>query len=327
MSWSGNRAGGRQAGIKILIAAVGVSAALASAAQAAGAAPHGTTPHGTAPGAAAPVGGAPGGEVTHEVSATAQRGTLAFWTPTRMRQAAATLRSARSVPGVRAPNGTPTAVHFNGVPTTGALFYTTGGKKHFCTASVVNSRPRDLVLTAAHCVYQNGKYAANIEYVPEYHNGQQPYGGWAVRAIKVARGWTNNNQDSVNFDFAFLTVGPATGTPIQTRTGGLTLGINHWYQETVEVIGYNDTDNGPVRCLTKSFRFRFRLGDEMEFYCHGYWTGTSGGPWIIGYNARTGTGTVCGVIGGYEQGGNYEWASYSSYFGTQLNTLYQQAEK
>jgi len=120
------------------------------------------------------------------------------------------------------------------------------------------------------------------------------------------------------------TPGPATGTKIQARTGGLTLGINRWYQETVEVIGYNDTDNNPERCLTKSFRFRI---GQMEFYCHGYWTGTSGGPWIIGYNAWTGTGTVCGVIGGYEQGGDYEWASYSSYFGTQLRDLYQQAEK
>jgi hypothetical protein len=65
----------------------------------------------------------------------------------------------------------------------------------------------------------------------------------------------------------------------------------------------------------------------MEFYCHGFWTGTSGGPWIIGYNARNGTGTVFGVIGGYELGGDYEWASYSAYFGSAARTLYQQAER
>ena len=65
----------------------------------------------------------------------------------------------------------------------------------------------------------------------------------------------------------------------------------------------------------------------MEFYCHGFWTGTSGGPWIIGYNARNGTGTVFGVIGGYELGGDYEWASYSAYFGSAARTLYQQVER
>jgi hypothetical protein len=65
----------------------------------------------------------------------------------------------------------------------------------------------------------------------------------------------------------------------------------------------------------------------MEFYCHGFWTGTSGGPWIIGYNAKNGTGTVFGVIGGYELGGDYEWASYSAYFGSATRSLYQQVER
>jgi hypothetical protein len=64
----------------------------------------------------------------------------------------------------------------------------------------------------------------------------------------------------------------------------------------------------------------------MEFYCHGFWTGTSGGPWIIGYNAKNGTGTVFGVIGGYELGGDYEWASYSAYFGSATRSLYTQVE-
>jgi hypothetical protein len=43
-------------------------------------------------------------------------------------------------------------VHFNGVRTVGALFYTTGSKAHFCTASVVDSATLNLILTAAHCV-------------------------------------------------------------------------------------------------------------------------------------------------------------------------------
>lgn len=64
----------------------------------------------------------------------------------------------------------------------------------------------------------------------------------------------------------------------------------------------------------------------MEFYCHGFWDGTSGGPWITGYNSRLGTGAVHGVIGGYEQGGYYEWASYSSYFGPHLASLFLAAE-
>jgi hypothetical protein len=65
----------------------------------------------------------------------------------------------------------------------------------------------------------------------------------------------------------------------------------------------------------------------MEFYCHGFWTGTSGGPWIMYYNAKRGTGTVFGVIGGYELGGDYEWASYSAYFGPAARALFDQVER
>ena len=89
-------------------------------------------------------------------------------------------------------------------------------------------------------------------------------------------------------------------------------------------VGLNDTDDQPVRCPTVSFEFR---PGQLEFYCHDYWDGTSGGPWITGFSTRTGTGTVHGIIGGYQQGGRYEWASYSPYFGPQLAALFALAQR
>ncbi len=272
--------------------------------------------------------------VTDQVSVTAQQGALAHWTPQRMRTATAlspvlarsglpaTTVPAQSpaVPAATAPKGIPKAVRFTGSPTTGALFYTTGGKNHFCTASVVDAPARDVVLTAAHCVYWKS-FAANIEYVPGYYDGKQPYGAWPVAKITVASGWKSSHNPDL--DFAFLTISPVGGRPIQARTGGLTIGFTRWYSEKIEVIGHNDTDAEPIRCATKSFRFRT---GQMQFYCHGFWTGTSGGPWIIGYNAKKGTGTVFGVIGGYELGGDYEWTSYSAYFGSATRSLYTQVE-
>jgi V8-like Glu-specific endopeptidase len=283
----------------------------------------------------------PATAVTDQLSGAAQHQALVHWTRQRMQGATvATLpRSpiltappavARTPtqPGrdqggseITAPRGTPKAVPFSGSPTTGVLFYTTGGKGHFCTASVVVSTADDLALTAAHCVYSAG-FASNIEYVPEYHNGKQPYGVWPVKTITVASGWKlSRNPD---LDFAFLTLASVGGRQIQARTGGLTIGFTRWNSEKIEAIGHNDTGAAPVRCATKSFRFRT---GQMEFYCHGFWTGTSGGPWIIGYDARNGTGTVFGVIGGYELGGDYEWASYSAYFGSATRILYQQVER
>ena len=296
--------------------------ALTAVAAAGGTAAAAVTAGGTA---AAATGGspAPGIGVVHTLSPAAQQATRAFWTPPH--RATATPEHAGSyAPETPAPPpGTPTATLFNGVPTVGTLFFTTGTQRHFCTASVVNSPAGNLILTAAHCVY-GSTYASNIEFVPEYHNGLQPYGAWVVTAITVATGW-QQSQDP-DLDFAFLSVAPPAGTtrPIQFVTGGLRLGIDRGYTHHIEVIGYNNTDNAPVGCATKSFEFE---ATQMEFYCHDYWDGTSGGPWIVGYNAHHGTGTVFGVIGGYEQGGNYEWASYSAYFGRPALQLFLLASR
>lgn len=50
--------------------------------------------------------------------------------------------------------------------------------------------------------------------------------------------------------------------------------------------------------------------------------GTSGGPWVIDVDAATGDGTVIGVIGGYQYGGDSPDVSYSSYFDSDIKDLY-----
>jgi V8-like Glu-specific endopeptidase len=260
--------------------------------------------------------------VVHAVSGPARRAATAFWTPAR-------IAAATPVPGAPAsgdppgpPVGIPSATHFAGVPTVGALLFTTGTQPHFCTASVVRSKQENLVLTAAHCVYDSS-YASNIEFVPGYHSGKQPYGAWPVQAIVVAAGWRKSHDP--NLDFAFLAVIPPAGVmhPIQQVTGGLRLGTSLGYGHPIEVIGYNDSDDTPIKCATSSFKFEV---DQMKFFCRDYQDGTSGGPWIIGYHGRTGTGTVFGVIGGYQLGGDHSYASYSAYFAGPVRTLFKQAE-
>ena len=254
----------------------------------------------------------------YTVSRAAQDATRAFWTAARMEQATATQEKDQKA---SPPPGTPTATPFGGVPTIGALFYTTGSGAHFCTASVVDSKREDLIMTAAHCVYSSG-YSVNIEFVPGYHDGRRPYGTWLIQAVVVAKGWRQRHDPDL--DFAFLTVVPPgrSGRPIQRVTGGLRLGIDRGYAHRIKVVGYNNAGADPVRCATASFEFR---AGQMEFYCYGYRAGTSGGPWIIGFTSR-GAGTLFGVIGGYETGGDYDWASYSAAFGASALGLYRQAE-
>ena len=262
----------------------------------------------------------PGSVVVRAVSRSAQQAARAYWTPARM--AAATPVPGGPAGGPSSPPGIPSPTHFPGVPTVGALFFTTGTQAHFCTASAVRSKPKNLVLTAAHCVY-GSTYASNIAYVPEYHHGKQPFGAWPVQRIVVAAGWRQAHDP--NLDFAFLSVAPPPGTrkPVQQVTGALRLGIDRGYTHQIEVIGYNNVGHEAIGCATSSFEFRT---NQMKFYCHDFQDGTSGGPWIIGYHGHRGTGTVFGVVGGYHQGGNHSWASYSAYFTASVRKLFRQAE-
>jgi V8-like Glu-specific endopeptidase len=275
------------------------------------------TPAASTPAASTPA-------VIHSVAKSAQLSTMKFWTRARMDSAtpvggaSPTAGSSTSGP----PPGIPNPIHFSGVRTVGALFFTTGSQTHFCTASVVDSATLNLILTAAHCVYDTS-YATNIAYVPEWHNGISPYGEWPVQSVVVAKGWTRSQDPSL--DFAFLTVAPPTtrGLPIQLVTGGLRLGINVGYRHNIYVIGLNNTDSRPLGCATKSFEFE---PGQMEFYCNSFWDGTSGGPWILHLNRTTGSGIVFGDIGGYEQGGDYAWTSYSDYYGAATLQLFVQAQ-
>jgi len=264
----------------------------------------------------------------------AQRATLAYWTRARMASAALSVAGrtsgkggAGSRGGARKqsgpPAGTPNPVTFSGVATVGPLFYTTGGGRHFCTASVITSPAGSLVLTAAHCVYSSSAgYSKNLEFVPGYANGSEPDGVWTVKEIFVASAWRTSADPKL--DVAFLEVVPPAHSvgPIQIVTGGLKLAFGLPDAQRVTVIGYNNTSQHPILCTTKAFRVML---DTMEFYCRGFWIGTSGGPWIIGYHSGSGTGTVYGLIGGYEAGGYQSWASYSPALEQPAEELFNQA--
>ncbi len=280
---------------------------------------------GTALASSTAAAGSPATAVTHTVGKAAQAAARSFWTTSRMESATPAGQAAPK--GTQAstaepPPGIPNPTYFNGVRTVGALFFTTGTHAHFCTASVVDSATFDLVLTAAHCVYGTS-YASNIAYVPQWHKGVSPYGSWPVKTITVATGWKQSQNPGLDFAFLAVTPPPGTSRPIQLVTGGLRLGINAGYAHRIYVVGYNDTDDQPIGCLTRSFEFE---PGQLEFYCNSFWDGTSGGPWIVHFHPVTGRGTVIGDIGGYEQGGDYPWASYSDYYSQSTLRLFRIAQ-
>jgi V8-like Glu-specific endopeptidase len=237
---------------------------------------------------------------------------------------AARMADAVGSPPLQAPAAPPTLADgrsFNGTPAVGALFTVSGGqlRRHFCTASVVDSPAGDLVITAAHCV--GGMAPGQIAFVPGYRSGAAPYGVWLTSAALSDSAWQASSDP--DHDVAFLVV-HRTGSSdrIQDLTGGEQLGIGWPARVWVDVIGYPDATERPITCENESKP----LGaSEMEFDCGGYTDGTSGGPFLGRVDPSTGDGTVIGVIGGYEQGGNIASVSYSPGFGRAVQALYQAA--
>lgn len=244
-----------------------------------------------------------------------------YWTQDRMEQA--TPEDAVGVVGERGVR----ALHFRGVGNVGALFYRGSGRRgHFCTASVVHSARRDLLLTAGHCVYGGGGYRSQMVFVPRYSAGQRPLGTWKVRTVIVDRRWARSlDQD---LDFGFVTLWPSHGKRIEDLVPGNTLGTEPGFHNYVRVIGYpkflDDPADTAIYCRNWTSRAaRFQL----RFDCDGYAGGTSGSPWLLRFDGRTNTGQVIGVIGGYQGGGWKKSVSYSSYFDRDIKHLYDTAQR
>ena len=213
---------------------------------------------------------------------------------------------------------------FTGMPAVGALLHTGVAGSHFCTASVVDSPAGNMIVTAAHCVYGISGGPGSIAFAPGYHDGRAPYGEWTVTRILTSQKW--QSAAAQDDDVAFATV----NGPVQKYSGAeklppATQAVSSTGNATgavVRVVGYPDGAARPVTCQN---RIRAFSPTQMEFDCKGYTDGTSGGPFLTDISPATGTGTIVGVVGGYQQGGDTPDVSYSPVFGAGVQALYRSA--
>lgn len=232
-----------------------------------------------------------------------------YWDRSRMEQAS--------------PFGTPGVGH-TAPPTVanakiGALF-SAGGGTHFCTASVVASPKLSVLVTAAHCVYGNGRARTDLTFVPAYREGSAPYGEWPVTHVVVDPRWADHaDPDS---DVAFVDVGTVGGRRVGSVLGANVLGIGESYTKLVRITGYPSARESPISCVNTTRRYS---ATQLVIDCTDFTGGTSGSPWVADLDPITRSGTVVGVIGGHEEGGSTADTSYSVYFGDGVRALYERA--
>ncbi|MFI7410365.1 trypsin-like peptidase domain-containing protein [Streptomyces sp. NPDC049627] len=180
---------------------------------------------------------------------------------------------------------------------------------HFCTASVVHSRHRNIIVTAAHCLTGGTE---ELVFVPGYRDGVAPYGMWRVGKWYLPDGWVEGRDE--DSDVAFGVVGDRGGEGIEDVVGGNRFVAGMATGATaVTVTGYPNSGEAPVRCSDKP---RPHSRTQQRISCPGFSSGTSGSPWV------NGDGQVVGVLGGHESGGTTADVSYSVVFGSEAAALY-----
>lgn len=194
----------------------------------------------------------------------------------------------------------------------GALFEGGLDGDHFCTASVVRSGGRDVIVTAAHCLDDQD----DTVFVPGYRDGRAPYGIWPVKETYTDDAWQEDGSEDDDVAFAVLGPGSLTGARVEDAVGAAPLATGVAGGGTVTLTGYPSDSDTPQSCTNRTAPY----GDtQQRIECPAYSGGTSGSPW------EAPDGSVVGVIGGYEQGGDDPDVSYSVVFGRTAAALYRLA--
>lgn len=204
----------------------------------------------------------------------------------------------------------------------GKVLFTMGASQYVCSASVVSdgnaNNSRSLVLTAAHCAYDEvaDAFATNWMFMPDFDS--QPtfdcaanrFGCWTAFALVVHDGYASEDgfTDAATLhDFAIAVVGAGTrGTQLDATVGSFGIGYsgvstgNKLYAFGYPAAGkYKGKDL--VYCAGPIFTDPNNGDDTWGMNCD-MTGGSSGGPWLASFNESTGVGTL-GSLNSYGYGG------------------------
>lgn len=193
----------------------------------------------------------------------------------------------------------------------GALFEGDVTGDHFCTATVVHSPGRNLIVTAGHCLLAGPAGEGGAIFAPAYADGQAPYGTWKIEEVFEDDHWADGTDD--DYDLAFARIAPdASGRNIEDVTGAAVLDATGRSGEEVTVTGYPADRKVPRTCTAIAVR---ETPTEQRFDCADFPGGTSGSAWIAG------DGKIIGIL----TGGDTDDVSTSTVLNDYAAALYARA--
>ncbi|TFE33163.1 hypothetical protein E0F15_06265 [Frankia sp. B2] len=212
--------------------------------------------------------------------------------------------------------------------TTGRLFATIGGSDYACSASVVSSPSRDLVVTAGHCVHGGSgeQFARNVIFIPGFDNGAMPYGIWTARRLTVTSGWARQDDFDVDTGFALFNPSPSRGRHLEDTVGsqGIAFDLPGTYPQYT--FGYPRLPpyDGSQLVYCAGPGFGDPYGSPSIGVACRMTAGASGGPLLTGLGRLgSGHGWVDGVVSYAYAGVNDKL--YGTHFGDVVKSLYYQS--
>lgn len=170
------------------------------------------------------------------------------------------------------------------------LIYDGGAYAGYCSASVIG--PKNIVVTAAHCVYDRdgGGWHDAFEFVPAYRDGAAPYGVWISNNALITLAYVNTGapgQDValVSLDYQYIN---GAWRPVSYFTGWLGRVWDYDPSQFFFAQGYPaglDSGRFSYTCAAESSSQGetdvIAMGCDMD-------GGSDGGPWIYAFHPYRG---------------------------------------
>ncbi len=217
-----------------------------------------------------------------------------------------------------------------GLSVNGVIFISEGPGGGFarCSGTSVNAPNMSVVVTAGHCVYDEGRFFGHKwVFVPGYRYGERPFGTFTAKWLGTTPQWRAS--ENFNYDVGVAVVGRnERGQRLAAAVGGDEIAWGLSPKQTFDVYGYPVarpfTGATLERCLQTPL-----LGHDFEsFFYPGpldlgvqcdLTPGSSGGGWAIHGNVLNGV-----TSNGY---GDDPLTNYGPYFGKEVGRLFRQAAR
>jgi V8-like Glu-specific endopeptidase len=224
--------------------------------------------------------------------------------------------------GLIAPTGSNRSVGASknvNLPTSvGRVFFRVDGDLYYCSASAVQSKYRNLVATAGHCVYDTDKNKPvdSFVFVPGYYQGKAPWGIYV--GAKVHTHFDFDVYEDYDRDYAFVNVFDgikylggkkwASSGRLGDNVGGQGFAWNQPVGKNVFAFGYptgaHPDGDRPYSGETMKHCYgqtghapaipTYKVEEQIAIKC-AFTGGASGGPWLLQYSNSKRAGYLNGV--------------------------------